>query len=607
MPAAARAVAQEAKASATGPLIVLETLGRPAWTPRDYEAFAREGFMQNAIVYRAVRMIAEAAASVPLLLYEGDDEHERHPLLDLLARPSLDHTGTDFLEAWYGYLLVAGNAYVEAVALDGRLRELHALRPDRMKVVPGAEGWPEAYEYTCAGRTIRFEEEPVPGVRPILHVRLFHPANDHYGMSPVEAAAQAIDIHNTAGRWNKALLDNSARPSGALVYGGADGRMTPEQFERLKAELEDGFQGPRRAGRPLLLEGGLDWKPLSLSPKDMDFIEARNGAAREIALAFGVPPMLLGIPGDNTYSNYQEAQRAFWRSTVLHLVTRTARALASWLAPTYGSNVDLKPDLDQIEALTSEREALWARIEKVSFLTLNEKRAAVGYAPIEEPAPPTTPENASSIVARKYRPDQARAPSGTSDGGEWVDEGGGSGRPSSGSIASGVGAPARDDGAREERVRVAQIGEEPSYKIDVHEHEGRNGGHTIAEHVGRSDAYILARARGERGPTAVRRRVGSFPTVEAANKLVSATLSSNKIQLGETLSNRELVARVARGEKNGEFLTLEFSSKTGREAYAASMISEPYLRDTYGVGVLIVRDKKEPAGFTVVVAYPRNP
>lgn len=300
-PAAASAVADEAKASATGPLIVLETLGRPVWTPRDYEAFAREGFMQNAIVYRAVRMISEAAASVPLLLYEGDAEIDEHPLLDLLARPSLDHTGADFLEAWYGYLLVSGNGYVEAVAVDGKLRELHALRPDRMKVVPGAEGWPEAYEYTCAGRTLRFDDEAVDGVRPILHVRLFHPVNDHYGMSPVEAAAQAIDIHNTAGRWNKALLDNSARPSGALVYGGADGRMTAEQFERLKAELEDGFQGPRRAGRPLLLEGGLDWKPLSLSPKDMDFIAARNGAAREIALAFGVPPMLLGIPGDNTY------------------------------------------------------------------------------------------------------------------------------------------------------------------------------------------------------------------------------------------------------------------------------------------------------------------
>jgi len=86
---------------------------------------------------------------VPLLLYEGDEEIERHPLLDLIAHPSPDQTTADFLESWYGFLLVAGNAYVEAVGLSGRLRELHVLRPDRMKVIPGPDGWPEAFEYSA--------------------------------------------------------------------------------------------------------------------------------------------------------------------------------------------------------------------------------------------------------------------------------------------------------------------------------------------------------------------------------------------------------------------------------------------------------------------------
>ena len=600
------AVPDEAKASATGPLIVLETLGRPVWTPRDYEAFAREGFMQNAVVYRAVRMIAEAAASVPLMLFEGDEEHEDHPLLDLLAKPSLDQTGTDFLEAWYGYLLVAGNAYVEAVALDGRLRELHALRPDRMKVVPGAEGWPEAYEYTCAGRTVRFEEEPVAGVRPILHVRLFHPANDHYGMSPVEAAAQAIDIHNTSGRWNKALLDNSARPSGALVYGGADGRMTPEQFERLKAELEDGFQGPRRAGRPLLLEGGLDWKPLSLSPKDMDFIAARNGAAREIALAFGVPPMLLGIPGDNTFSNYQEAQRAFWRSTVLPLVTRTAKALASWLAPAYGTSLDLKPDLDQIEALTAEREALWARIEKVSFLTLNEKRAAVGYAPLDEPPPERATESNAPVVSQKYRPDQARAPSGDSDGGQWVDEGGGSGSPSSGSSDNRSLSDANSDEADfwKPGVRVAQAG--GNYGIDVTE-EDKLGGHTFERHVGKNDEYLVARILGNRvnipflGWEVGEKRAGSFSSLDAANKLVNATLSDP--------ANRESIESFARGDFLYSLPELniykQFKRPTGKEAYGPGG-HKPEIRETYWVRVRLRRTDKTEKGYYVHSAFPLN-
>ncbi|HXF52998.1 MAG TPA: phage portal protein [Hyphomicrobiaceae bacterium] len=373
----------EAKASLTGPLIAFETFGSPAWSPRDYAAFAREGVMQNAIVYRCVRMIAEAAASVPLVLYDAGCEVERHPLLDLLAKPSPGRTGTDLLEAWYGFLLVAGNAYLEAVAFGGGVRELHALRPDRMKVVPGPDGWPEAYEYSAGGRAVRFAGEAVPGVAPILHLKFFHPLNDHYGLSPIEPAAAAIDIHNAASRWNKALLDNSARPSGALVYT-TGGHLSAEQFERLKREIEHTYQGTRNAGRPLLLEGGLDWKAMSLSPHDMDFIEAKHAAAREIALALGVPPMLLGIPGDNTYSNLQEAARAFWRQSVLPLVARTARAVVGWLGPAYGGELAMAADLDQIEALSAEREALWARIERASFLTRDEKRAAVGYGPAGE-------------------------------------------------------------------------------------------------------------------------------------------------------------------------------------------------------------------------------
>ena len=115
----------------------------------------------------------------------------------------------------------------------------------------------------------------------------------------------------------------------------------------------------------------------------MDFIEAKNAAAREIALAIGVPPMLLGIPGDNTYSNYQEATRAFWRQTVLPLVNRTAKGLSGWLGPAFGGGLELKPNLDDVEALTFEREALWRRLEAVSFLSRDEKREAAGYPPEE--------------------------------------------------------------------------------------------------------------------------------------------------------------------------------------------------------------------------------
>lgn len=395
------ASAPERKKSATGHLIALHLAGRPVWTPRNYLAMAREGFSGNAIGYRCIRMVAEAAASVPWLLYDGEREVTRHPLLDLLRRPNAAESGQTLFETFYGHLQVAGNAYLEAVSVAGEVRELHALRPDRMKVIPGSDGWPEGYEYSANGAAVRFVQQGGEPVVPILHMRLYNPTDDHYGLSPIEAAGRSIDIHNAAGAWNKALLDNAARPSGALVYRGAgtDQNLTEEQFERLKRELEESYQGKANAGRPLVLEGGLEWKPLAHSPRDMEHIEAKHVAAREIALAFGVPPMLLGIPGDNTFANFAEANRTFWRQTVLPLVARTAEGLTHWLAPGFGGRVSLGYDIDRIEALSVEREALWTRVERASFLTINEKRIAVGYGPVEGGdviAPPGGPHPSTS-------------------------------------------------------------------------------------------------------------------------------------------------------------------------------------------------------------------
>jgi HK97 family phage portal protein len=373
----------ETKTSRTAQVIAMQTGGSARWTPRDYAALAREGYATNAIVYRAVKLVAENIGALALLVYEGAQERDDHPLGALLAQPNPRQDGATFLESVATYLLLAGNSYVEAVMLDGRPRELYALRPDRLRLEPGADGWPEAYTYSAAGRSVRFVQDAAP-IAPILHIALLHPLDDHYGLSPLEAAAVAVDTHNAAARWNKALLDNAARPSGALVYSGPEGALLSEpQFERLKEELETTYQGAANAGRPLLLEGGLDWKAMSLSPKDMDFLEAKHAAAREIALAFGVPPMLLGIPGDLTYANYAEANRALWRQTVLPLGNRIVCALAQWLSPVFGGDLRIVVDTDQIDALAADRAAAWARISAAPFLTLNEKREALGYAPVE--------------------------------------------------------------------------------------------------------------------------------------------------------------------------------------------------------------------------------
>lgn len=365
----------------SAPLIALSLSGAARWGARDYAGLAREGVMRNAVVYRCVRMIAESAAAVPFMLYDGDAELGTHPLLALLTRPNPEEDGATFFARWYSFLQCAGNAYLEAALFGGAVKALYLLRPDRVQVVPGARGWPAGYDYTVDGRTTRILRDG--GFLPVLHTTLFHPLDDHYGLSPVEAAANAIEVHNAGAAWTKALLDNAARPSGALIYRGPDGApgLTDDQFARLKRELEDAYQGAGNAGRPMVLEGGLDWKSMSYTPADMDFASTRDVAAREIALAFGVPPMLLGIPGDNTYSNYREANLSFWRQTVLPLVGRTASALTHWLAPRFGETLRLAYDADAVDALAIERESIWDRLNAATFLTTDEKRAAAGYGP----------------------------------------------------------------------------------------------------------------------------------------------------------------------------------------------------------------------------------
>jgi HK97 family phage portal protein len=370
--------APDTKISRAAPLMALYSQGRPLWSERETRTLAEAGFRRNAIVHRCVKLVSESASAIPLVLKEGREELHAHPLMDLLARPNPREAGVSFMEGVFGHLMVSGNAYIEAVSVDNAPRELYALRPDRMRVVPGPRGWPEAYDYTVGAQHVRYQQDGV-AMPPILHLMLLDPIDDYYGFPPLAAAQMALDVHNAATAWNKALLDNSARPSGALVYTSDGQNMSDEQFSRLKDELEANFQGAVNAGRPILLEGGLDWKPLSLSPRDMDFLEAKNSAAREIALAFGVPPLLLGLPGDNTHANYAEANRAFYRNTLLPLVTRTAQSLARWVAPIYGDSLSLEPDVDRIEALATERAALWGRVAGVDFLTADEKREAVGY------------------------------------------------------------------------------------------------------------------------------------------------------------------------------------------------------------------------------------
>jgi len=371
--------APERKESAAAKILVMSP-GQPVWSPRNYGSFAKEAYGKNVVAYQAINRIADAVASVKLGIYRGETELVDHPLAKLLNRPNPLQSHGDYMRAKVGFLLLAGNGYEERVMVRKEVRELYQLRPDRMKIIPSNSGVPAAYEYFVNQQKVRFDVDPRTLESDVRQLRMWNPIDDWYGMSPIEAGAYAIDQNNESMSWMQSLLQNSARPSGALTVKDG-GTLADENFNRLKAQIEEQYSGSSNAGRPMLLEGGLEWQQMGLSPTDMGILETKFSSARDIALAFGVPPQLLGIPGDNTYANYAEARLAFWEDTALPLLEMILSDWNGWLAAPFG--VEIRADVDSIPAIAEKRLKMWEMANASTDLTINERRALKGYGPVE--------------------------------------------------------------------------------------------------------------------------------------------------------------------------------------------------------------------------------
>ncbi len=344
-------------------------------------------YKQNVIVYRCVNLVAQTASHVPWQIFtiKGGKRQIQpfHPVAKLLKTPSANKGGAEFFAELVSSKLLFGDAYILASGMDkAPPKELYLLASQNTNIVI-ENGRAVAYKYHSHSGEKLFPINPITRMSRVLHVKNYNPVNPFNGLSCLDAAAASIEVHNMASRWNAGLLRNGARPSGALVVKEGSGYLSDEQFERIREQLNDKYVGSASAGRPMILEGGLDWREMSISPKDMDFVESKNAAAREIALAFGVPPQLLGINGDNTYSNMQEARLALWEETLIPLLDKLSDSMTNWLSHLFGEEIIVEFDRDAISALTAKRDSLWDKIASSDFMSVNEKRAWLGMAPIK--------------------------------------------------------------------------------------------------------------------------------------------------------------------------------------------------------------------------------
>ena len=368
-------------------------VGAEAGKDYKYQDLAKEGYLKNAIVYRCVNEISKGASSVPFIIKIGDQILEEHPLIELLNRPNPLQSYSEFFSSLYGYLLLSGNSYVLKLGSElGAPKELHHLRPDRINIKGSGNPIPDRYDYMINGRVEQsFEVDQDTGFSELKHIKLWNPLDDYYGCSPLSAAATEVDQHNMAGKHNVNLLSNGARPSGAVIFKPRDEagfamNLTESQRQQLLTDLNNRFSGAGNAGRPMLLEGDFDWKEMGLSPKDMDFLNLKHLSATEIAMCFGVPSQLVGVPDAQTYANVAEARLALYEETIIPYLQKIASDLNEWLVPMFGDRLQLEFDIDSIPALSERRKKIYENVTSAvreGIMTRNEARERIGLEPVE--------------------------------------------------------------------------------------------------------------------------------------------------------------------------------------------------------------------------------
>jgi HK97 family phage portal protein len=360
-------------------------LNIPFYDFKDQEYVGVDSYKENAIIHRCVSLIATSASHVPWQVIVNCSAQHRiepdHPVMHLLKRPNCNNSGADFFVENIANLLLYGDSYM-VISHDktSKTFKLHNIHPSNVSL--SKENNITQYKVTIRGHVQTYEVNQYNRKSQILHLKNYNPSDENRGLSTLSSASASIKLYKKILNWNKSLLNNSIRPSGTLMFENGEGYLSEEQFDRLKEQFYENFSGSSNSGKPLILEGGLKWQEISHSEKFEKFIELKDSVARDIAIAFNIPPQLLGINGDNTYSNMQEARLALWEENIIPLLDKYADALGAWLSYWYQEDLTIDFDKDAISVLSERREALWNKISKAEFMTINEKRKLAGLPKI---------------------------------------------------------------------------------------------------------------------------------------------------------------------------------------------------------------------------------
>lgn len=329
-------------------------------------------YQQSPWVYIAVNRIAEAAALVPLRVYRVTGERRseviRHPLEDLLDAPNPYLSHFELIEQTVGHLELAGNAYwFLAGDAAGVPTEIWPLRPDRVSIVPDAAQYVRGYLYEIDGQRIPLLPAEV------VHFKRWHPANDYYGLSALEAARLAVTGDRAMAEWNRSTFSRDQGVPAGIVH--IKDFVSDADFERIRREWQQSYGGPQR--RTAFLRGGaIEWQNIGLNHNELDFLKGRLAHRDEILNCFGIP---VGLISENaTEANATVAERLFIERTLWPKLVRLAQKITQELLPFWpGQHVAVFEDIRPTDA-----QARLAEIRTAyPLLSINELRERYYHLP----------------------------------------------------------------------------------------------------------------------------------------------------------------------------------------------------------------------------------
>lgn len=355
---------------------------QPIWNTQKDKQFITEGYNRIVWVYSCVGAISGAVSSVPWLLYrKGRNgrliEIHEHPILTMLnVRANPHMSAKDFLDYWATYLATEGKFYAEYNSVN-MPSAMYPVYPHYMYPIPHRTEFISGFEYRM-DQTIKYKSDEV------LWSKFNDPLNVYEGQSPIRALARTIDTENEAVDWNKTTLQNAGVPAGVFQVQ----NPSPELQRKLEEEWQKRYAGGSNARKPLILNSDkASYMSIGLSPIDMDFLEQRKVNRTEICAAFGVPSQIVGDPAGQTYSNYGEAQKAFWENTVIaRYLDHIKDKLEQDLLPRFADNLVLKYDLSAVGALKENEDKKADRINnlwKSGLVKRSEARYALDYEETE--------------------------------------------------------------------------------------------------------------------------------------------------------------------------------------------------------------------------------